>query len=250
MHKFFVGTEDICDSAAYIYGDDVKHIYKVLRLKIGEKVSINDGNSHEFLGEIEEITKETVKVKIIEKLDINNESPVNVYLYQGFPKAAKMDMIVQKNSELGIKEIIPVITKRVVVKNEKSEFKKIDRWNRIAFEAAKQSKRSVIPKVKEVSSFENMIKDLEKMDLVLVPYENKEEVGLKRVIKNIQNDKIKSVAIVIGPEGGFEEIEIEELEKIGAYIITLGPRILRTETAGLVCTSLVMYELSDIGGII
>ncbi|AAK79256.1 16S rRNA (uracil1498-N3)-methyltransferase [Clostridium acetobutylicum] len=250
MHKFFVGAENICDNTAYIYGDDVKHIYKVLRLKVGEKVSINDCNSHEFLGEIEQINKENVKVKIIENLDINNESPLNVYLYQGFPKAAKMDIIVQKNTELGIREIIPLITQRVVVKNEKSELKKVDRWNRIAFEAAKQSKRSVIPKVKDIASFNSAIEELKEMDLVLVPYENQEKVGMKKVAAAIEKNKIKNVAIVIGPEGGFEETEIEELKKIGAYIITLGPRILRTETAGLVCTSLVMYELSDIGGII
>ena len=248
MHKFFVGAENIHESTAYIYGDDVKHIYKVLRLKLKEKISINDCVGHEFLGEIEDINKESVKVKIIEKLDINNESPLNVYLYQGFPKAAKMDIIVQKNCELGIKEITPVITERVVVKNEKDDRRKLERWNRIAFEAAKQSKRSIIPKVKPTLSFDEMLKKLKSMDLILVPYENQEEVGLKKVFQGINRDSIKNAAIIIGPEGGFEEAEIDKLKDAGAYIITLGPRILRTETAGLVCNSLIMYELSDIGG--
>lgn len=248
MHKFFVAKENIVGDVVNIYGDDVKHIYKVLRLKEGEKISINNCAGEEFISEITDIDKSTVKARIIEKLDVNNESPLNVYLFQGVPKAAKMDIIVQKCCELGVKEINPVMMKRVVVKNEMKEFKKLDRWNRIAFEACKQSKRSLITKVNNVIEFKDMLIKLKGIDLILVPYENEMGTGLKKVVREIDGKKIKSAAIVIGPEGGFDEEEIEELKQIGAHIITLGPRILRTETAGFVCTSLVMYELSDIGG--
>ncbi|MFL0251188.1 16S rRNA (uracil(1498)-N(3))-methyltransferase [Clostridium neuense] len=248
MHKFFVAKENIVSDIVNIYGDDVKHIYKVLRLKEGEKISINNCSGEEFIAEITHIDKNVVEAKITEKLEINNESPLDVYLFQGVPKAAKMDIIVQKGCELGLKEINPVIMKRVVVKSEMKEFKKLDRWNRIAFEACKQSKRSLITKVNNVIEFNDMLYKLKDFDLVLVPYENQTGIGLKKVMQEIKGGNIKSAAVVIGPEGGFDEEEIEELKQIGAHIITLGPRILRTETAGFVCTSLVMYELSDIGG--
>lgn len=245
MHKFFVAKENIVDNVAHIKDEDVKHIYKVLRLKTGEKISINNCEGEEFSAQIIYMDKSVVKAEILEKLDINNESPIEVYIFQGMPKAAKMDLIVQKGCELGVKEITPVITKRVVVNGE---FKKLDRWNRIAFEACKQSKRSLIPKVNYASTFGEMLERLKETDLILVPYENEENKGLKKVLEEIKKEEVKTVSIVIGPEGGFEEEEIEALKNIGAHIITLGPRILRTETAGFVCTSLVMYELSDMGG--
>ncbi|WP_234121432.1 16S rRNA (uracil(1498)-N(3))-methyltransferase [Clostridium hydrogenum] len=248
MHKFFVPKENIIDNIANICGEDVKHIYKVLRLKEGEEISINNCEGEEYLAKIVEITKVTVKAEILKKLEINNESPLKVYLFQGMPKAAKMDLIVQKSAELGVSEITPVIMERVVVKNEIGEFKKLDRLNRIAFEAAKQSKRSLIPKVNGVVEFKDMKEKLKEIDLILVPYENEEGIGLKNVINKIDTKDIRTVAIIIGPEGGFEEEEIEELKEIGAHVITLGPRILRTETAGFVCTALIMYELSDMGG--
>jgi len=248
MYKFFVQKQSIINNLAIIEGDDVKHIYKVLRLNIGESVSINNCEGTEFIGEISEITKYKVEVKLLDKLLLNNESLVNIYLFQGLPKSSKMDLIVQKNTELGIKEITPIITERVVVKNELGEFKKVDRWNRIALEACKQSKRSLIPKINTPIEFKDLLTDLKLMDLIVVPYENEEKLGLKNI--NFKDRKaIKNVAIIIGPEGGFENSEIETLKNLGAYIITLGPRILRTETAGFVCLAQIMYELGDMGGI-
>ncbi|MFL0267831.1 16S rRNA (uracil(1498)-N(3))-methyltransferase [Candidatus Clostridium radicumherbarum] len=247
MNKFFVQKQSISNNRAIIEGEDVKHIYKVLRLNTLDKISINDCEGTEYLGEISEITKSRVEVRLLDKLQINNESPLNVYLFQGLPKSSKMDLIVQKNTELGIKEITPVITERVVVKNELGEFRKVDRWNRIALEASKQSKRSLIPKINTPIEFKDLLMELKLMDLILVPYENEENIGLKNI--NFKDRKnIKNAAIIIGPEGGFENSEIESLKNLGAHIITLGPRILRTETAGFVCVSQVMYELSDMGG--
>lgn len=144
MHKFFTPAHMFSDTHAKITGEDVKHIYKVLRVKAGEKVVVNNLESEEFLGEVEEVNKQEVSIKILEKLDVNNESNLNITLFQGIPKSAKMDLIVQKCVELGVSEIIPTITDRVDVKL-KGEFKKLDRLNKIALEACKQSKRTVIP---------------------------------------------------------------------------------------------------------
>jgi 16S rRNA (uracil1498-N3)-methyltransferase len=247
MHKFFVQREFITEDTAIIEGDDVKHIYKVLRIETGDKVSINDCQGNEYLGDINEINKKQVIVNLLEKLPINNESPVNVHLYQGLPKSTKMDLIVQKATELGVKEITPVVTERVVVKSELSEFKKVDRWNRIALEACKQSKRSLLPVINTPIEFDELINNLTDMDLIVVPYENEDGYGIKNIVSDL-NKNIKNIAVVIGPEGGFEDREIEILRSINAHIVTLGPRILRTETAGFVCVAMLMYELGDIGG--
>ena len=248
MHKFFVPKHNIVDNIAIIDGEDVKHIYKVLRLKLSEKVSINNCEGKEYVGEITLIDKSSVTVNLLEESSINNESPIEVYLFQGMPKSTKMDLIVQKNTELGIKAITPIITKRVEVKTELKEFKKVDRWNRIALEACKQSKRSLVPEINVPMEFEKLLEELKHMDLVVVPYENQEGYGIKKLVENIEKDTVNKVAIIIGPEGGFEESEILKLKEIGARIVTLGPRILRTETAGFTCLSLIMYEFGDLGG--
>lgn len=246
MHKFFTPKEMFYENEARIVGEDVKHIYRVLRLEKGHEVVINNLQGEEFLGEIAEITKMEVKINLHNKLEVNNESPLEVYLFQGMPKAAKMDLIVQKGTELGVKEITPIITDRVDVKL-KGDFKKLDRLERIALEASKQSKRTFIPKINSPISFEEMEEKLKLLDLVVVPYENAENFGVKALVRELKKT-IKTVGIIIGPEGGFEEEEITKLKEDGAYIVTLGPRILRTETAGFVCGSLLQYELGDLGG--
>jgi len=248
MHKFFVPKGNIDGDNAIIDGEDVKHIYRVLRLQVGDKVSVNNCEGIEYIGQITSIDKKEVNINLLEENSINNESPVEVYLFQGLPKSTKMDLIVQKNTELGVKEITPIITKRVVVKTELKEFKKVDRWNKIALEASKQSKRSLVPKINVPIEFEQLLEELTHMDLVVVPYENQEGYGIKKLTRSIEKKNINKVAIIIGPEGGFEENEISKLKEIGAEIVTLGPRILRTETAGFVCLSLIMYELGDLGG--
>ena len=251
MHKFFTPEEYISNEKAKIIGDDVKHIYKVLRLNSGDKVIINNCNGMEFLGEINSISKTEVIVDILEKLTTNNESNIKISLFQGMPKAQKMDLIVQKGTELGVYEFIPVITERVDVKL-KGDFKKIDRLNKIAKEAAKKSKTTIIPKVLDVVDFNYVIDNMSNYDLFIVPYENAESYGVKALIKDLESkgikENIKKVAVLIGPEGGFEDEEISMLKDKGAYIITLGNRILRTETAGFTAASLIQYELGDLGG--
>lgn len=248
MHKFFVTPNNIIGKKAIIEGDDVKHIYKVLRLQVGDKIIINNSQGQEYLGSISDINKSSVTVDLLETVEHNAESNIQIDLYQGLPKSSKMDYIVQKATEIGVNSIIPIITERVVVKNEISEFKKTDRWKRIALEACKQCKRTLIPEVKGPMIFGDLIKNLKEYDLIVVPYENKEHYGIKKMCKNIKNE-IKTVAIIIGPEGGFEEEEIKSMEAIGAHIVTLGPRILRTETAGIVTAALLQYKLGDLGGV-
>lgn len=254
MHKFFTPKELISENIAKIIGEDVKHIIKVLRIEAGEKVVLNDCQGTEYLAVISSTSKQEVEFEILEKLDVNNESPVKIHLYQGLPKAQKMDLIVQKGTELGISDFIPVITLRVDVKL-KGEFKKLDRLNRIALEAAKQSKRSIVPKVLEPISFDEALESMKELDLIIVPYENAEEFGIKSLINKLREEnatlnEISEVGIFIGPEGGIEENEILKLKEIGAHIVTLGNRILRTETAGFTAASLIQYELGDLGGII
>ncbi len=251
MHKFFTPKELINGDVAKIIGDDVKHIYKVLRISEGEKVTLNNCEGVEYLGRVTSVSKQEVLIEILEKLESNNESNVKIYLFQGLPKSQKMDLIVQKGTELGVTEFIPTITHRVDVKL-KGEFKKLDRLNRIALEAAKQSKRSIIPKVSEPIEFDEVLEKINSLDLLIVPYENANNFGIKTLINELRKDNvvdnIKNIGIFVGPEGGIEESEIERLKDKGAYIVTLGKRILRTETAGFVATSLIQYELSDLGG--
>ena len=252
MHKFFTPKENFSEYEANIFGDDVKHIYKVLRLADGEKVVINNCDGEEFLGKIKSVEKTQVIISILEKLDINNESEVKIHLFQGLPKSQKMDLIVQKGTELGVTEFIPTLTSRVDVKL-KGDFKKLDRLNRIVLEAAKQSKRTIVPKVVEPIAFEDVLNKINNMDLMLVPYENAENFGIKTLFnelkkKELDLETIKNIGILVGPEGGFEEYEISTLKEKGAYIITLGSRILRTETAGFVAASLIQYEPGDLGG--
>lgn len=251
MHKFFTPKELINGDVAKIIGDDVKHIYKVLRISEGEKVTLNNCEGVEYLGRVKSVSKQEVLIEILEKLESNNESDVKIYLFQGLPKSQKMDLIVQKGTELGITEFIPTITHRVDVKL-KGEFKKLDRLNRIALEAAKQSKRSIIPKVSQPIEFDEVLEKTNSLDLLIVPYENANNFGIKTLINKLRKenviDNLKTIGIFVGPEGGIEEYEIERLKDKGAHIVTLGKRILRTETAGFVATSLIQYELSDLGG--
>lgn len=244
MHKFFVDKKNISDNTAMIYGDDVKHIYKVLRLKTGEKIIINDLNGEEYLGEISEIIKEYVKVIIHEKLDINNEPSVKIHLFQGIPKSSKMDFVIQKCSEVGVYEFTPLQTKRVEL--DINNIKKKDRWQRIALESSKQSKRTLIPTVNDIITWEKLLKKLKEFPMIIVPYEQENGIGIKKLLRGSNYDDI---ALIIGPEGGFEEEEIENLKSIGANIVTLGKRILRTETAGAIASAFILYELSDMGGI-
>jgi 16S rRNA (uracil1498-N3)-methyltransferase len=248
MHRFFVNDESIGKDTIRISGDDVNHISKVLRLRVKEHISISDGKGTEYLCSISSINRDYVICDILEKNMNITESPVKVDLYQGIPKSTKMDLIVQKCVELGVNRIFPVDTERVVVKatEERGFSNKIVRWQKIAEEAAKQSARGKVPVIENSILFNETLEKLKEYDLCLIPYEKENSTGLKHVLKGKNN--IKKVAVIIGPEGGFSEDEIKKAEESGAVPVTLGPRILRTETAGFVSLAIILYELGDMGG--
>ncbi|WZL74626.1 16S rRNA (uracil(1498)-N(3))-methyltransferase [Clostridiaceae bacterium 35-E11] len=251
MHRFFVDKNNVLEDEGMILinnQDDVKHITKVLRLTEKERVEVCDGDRYDYIGEIISATKTEVRVRIIEKYSSKTEANICITLYQGLPKSAKMDIIVQKCTELGVNQIVPLMTQRTVVqlKDKKSEEKKLERWQKIADEAAKQCKRGILPNISAPITFQQMLKHMSEYDLIVIPYEKEEAIGLKSIIR--KNDAFKKVAIIIGPEGGFEEDEVMAAKDAGAVPLTLGPRILRTETAGFVTLSILMYELGDLGG--
>lgn len=245
MHHFFVTPAQVSGEKVYIEGSDVNHICNVLRMKKGEKLQISDGNNKKYVCQIDEITNEKVFLHIIEEKIGNTELPSKIYLFQGLPKSDKMELIVQKSVELGVYEIIPVSTKRAVVKlDAKKARKKVERWNSIAEGGAKQSGRTVIPKVREVMTYKEALTYAKTLDIVLVPYELADGMNkTKEIIGRIE--KGQSIGIFIGPEGGFEKEEVEQAMETGAEPITLGKRILRTETAGLTILSILMYHLES-----
>ena len=244
MYHFFVSEEQINGENAYIEGSDVNHIANVLRMKPGEELLISVKGDWDYLCKIVDIETDRVNLKVLESME-QRELPVNITLLQGIPKSDKLEMIIQKAVELGVSEIIPVKTKRVVVKiDEKKVDTKVNRWNAIAESAAKQSKRSIIPKVYEPMSIDNALEIVKDFGVKLIPYENADGIDkTRRILDNM--DKTKNIAVFIGPEGGFEESEVEMIKNSGFEVITLGKRILRTETAGLALLSNIMIRLED-----
>lgn len=245
MQHFFVTPDMVSDTEIYITGQDVNHMKNVLRMKIGEQVEISDGNNLKYLCDVSAYEADRVVLKIVERKEADTELASRLYLFQGLPKNDKMELIVQKAVELGACEIIPVSMKRCVVKlDAKKVAKKVERWNSISESAAKQAGRSIIPEVTEVMSYEQALKKAQKLDIVLMPYElAKGMEETKQIISKIQRGQ--SVGIFIGPEGGFEREEVDRAIESGAYPVTLGRRILRTETAGLTMLSVLMFHLEE-----
>ena len=247
MQRFFVEPHQIDEGThqIHILGSDVNHISNVLRMKQGEELWISDGGKKEYRCTIEEFSPDEVLLHIIYAQEPDYELQSRIYLFQGLPKADKMELIIQKAVELGAYEVIPVETKRCVVKLDgKKAAKKVERWKQIAESAAKQSKRMLIPNVHEVVTFKEALKYAESMDVRLIPYElAKGMQETKEILADIQPGQ--SIGIFIGPEGGFEEKEVETAISEGAKPITLGKRILRTETAGLAILSVLMFQLEQ-----
>ena len=245
MHRFFAEPGQIGEKEIVITGADVNHIRNVLRMRTGEEVLIADGRGAEYRCKLTDLSENEVRAQILWKLDGNAELASAVTLFQGLPKSDKMDLIVQKCVELGVDRIVPVSTKRAVVKlDEKKEQTRLKRWNTISESAAKQSGRGVIPEVSGVMSFGKALEEAKKLDVLLIPYERAEHMAeTRRVMGEIRPGQ--SVGIFIGPEGGFEESEVEEAVAAGAKAITLGKRILRTETAGLAVMAMLSYLLEE-----
>lgn len=243
MARFFVDPENIGTDEVRITGDDVKHISKVLRMRENENITVCDKCGNDYDCTITQISADSVIAKIDSKYPNAMEAPIYITVYQGLPKSDKMDYIVQKCIELGAVRIVPVDTKRVISKPKDID-KKISRWQKIAEEAAKQCGRGIIPEVASLIGFSDAIKEMSREDdLSLMPYECEKESKLKTVLNN--NKGAKKINILIGPEGGFDESEAIIAQEAGIHTVTLGPRILRTETAPLAACAAVMYELGD-----
>lgn len=247
MQRFFVKPYQIDEKAheIHITGTDVNHIANVLRMRQGEELWVSDGEKKEYHCVIEAIDGGEVLLHILYAQEPDYELPSRIYLFQGLPKADKMELIIQKAVELGAYEIIPVETKRCVVRLDKKKAeKKTARWQQIAESAAKQSKRMLVPEIHSVMSYKEALDYAEKLDVLLIPYELADKMAeTKAVLDKIQ--KGQSVGIFIGPEGGFEEEEVRAAVSKGAAPVTLGRRILRTETAGLAVLSILMFQLED-----
>ncbi len=241
MHHFFIEPSQIKDGVIRVDGADVNHIKNVLRMKQGEQAVFSDGTLMQYLSILE--STEPMQFRILDLFKEGRELPSRICLFQGIPKGDKMELVIQKATELGASDIFPVSTCRTVVRlDAKKAEKKTARWNEIARASAKQCGRSRIPQVHGVRSFGQALLSAGELDVLLIPYERAERMeDTRQAVEQILPGQ--SVGIFIGPEGGFEESEVEQAVSKGAVPITLGKRILRTETAGLVILSILLYHL-------
>ena len=240
MHRFFIQPEKIMDHCVPLSAEDAAHACRVLRLRCGEEVLAMDGAGMEYPAVIESISQKEAVLRLGEGRKVASEPDCRVTLYQCLPKSGKLEVIVQKCVELGISKIVPVTSARCVVKlDQKDAKKKVERYQRVAYEAAKQSGRGVIPEVAmpirigEIPASEH--------ELMLVPYEEERSMSLKTALR--AHSEVKDIGMLIGPEGGLEQAEVDALAEKGGISVTLGSRILRTETAGMAALAMLLYEL-------
>lgn len=246
MHRFIVSPDNIQDNIITLEGEDFKHLRQVLRLKAGDSINVFDGNGIEYEADILSVEKSRAIAKIKATFQNDTEPKIRVTLFQGMPKGEKMDFIIQKGVELGVHRIIPVITNRTVVKlNKKDGERKAERWSRISREAAKQCRRAYVPEVTEPISFDEALIKAGSFGAALVLYENEEKKCLKETLKCYNINKIKDIALFVGPEGGFTYQEMENCRNLGYSIVGLGKRILRAETASISVLSIIMYEMGE-----
>ena len=243
MQHFFVTPSQVEGERIYIEGSDVSHMKNVLRMRPGEAVAISDGDNLKYRCVIEGYEEGRAVLAIQQRMPVDTELPCRITLFQGLPKQDKMELIVQKAVELGASQVVPVATRRSVVKlDEKKAAKKLQRWQQIAESAAKQAGRGYIPQVSSVLSYQEALEKAGELDVLLIPHELAEGMEeARKVVASIAQGQ--SVGIFIGPEGGFEKEEVDAAIHQGAKAITLGRRILRTETAGLAILSILMFRL-------
>lgn len=246
MQKIFVEDKQISGKRVEVFDVDFNHIVNVLRMKNGDEVQIGNKDTLDtYLARIKEISNDKAVLEIVEELG-NNESNVKVDLYQGLPKFDKMELVIQKTTEIGINKIVPTDMTRCIVKlDEKDYKKKQERWQKIAESAAQQSKRGMIPEIDDKIKLKDIINKINEYDIFIVAYEEENTNTLKEELKQVKGKAEYKIGILVGPEGGITEEEIELLKEKGAKIVTLGKRILRTETAPIVLASNIIYELEN-----
>ena len=244
MSNFFIDSGNIDGEYAYVTGSDVNHIKNVLRMKESDEIKLSAGDGLLYTTKISAFLPDKIVCRIIDCEGGKSELPAKIILFQGLPKKDKMELIIQKVVELGVSEIVPVMMKRTIVKLEdnKKEQKKLERWRTISLTAAKQSGRAIVPEVSDFITFNEAVKWAKGLEYNLIPYENEKGMDKAReLIKEVKNKK--SIGIFIGPEGGISEDELELALNVGAKPISLGNRILRTETAGLALVSVIAFEI-------
>ncbi len=250
MSRFFVPPENVGEHNILIDNkEDLHHMMKVLRLSEGDEIDISDCEQWEYRAEILYLDTDSAEAKILNKQEFAAEPEVSITLFQGIPKQGKMETIVQKNVELGVKRIVPVFMKRTVVADKGNFSKKIQRWQKVSNEAVKQCKRGRIPEVADAIKVQDMIKAFDEFDLVLFPYENEDGATIKDELQKARETALAGkghldkIAVVIGPEGGFDDEEAEKIVTAGGKSVSLGKTTLRTETAGMAAAAMIMYEL-------
>lgn len=246
MHRFFVEKEQIKDGYVTLVGSAAHYFSHVLRLEREEIITAFDGRGNEYKVKIDKIEKEKVSGAILKKTVSNKDTLVDINLVQGIPKGEKMDLIVQKCTELGVSKITPVLTERTIVKlNDKKRTQRKERWQRIAQEAAKQSKRFIVPEIADILTLKEFLKSLNPEEKNIILWEEEKEYSLRGYLR--ENRGLEKLNVFIGPEGGFSEEEVNLLRGKNGISITLGRRILRTETAGLAALTMILYDLGDLG---
>lgn len=246
MHRFMVDPEQVGEESIRLTGEDLKHLNQVLRLGPGDVIGVFDGSGMEYEARLTHVDKHEAVAEILSSRLSDTEPRIKVTLFQGLPKGEKMDWIIQKAVELGVYQIIPVITQRSVVQlDQKERQKKAERWNRIAKEAAKQCGRACVPQVFAPINLDEMLKLRDTFNAAVLLYENEQKKCLKELMICYTINKIGDIALFVGPEGGFSSLEVDKCCQSGFDIAGLGRRILRTETAAISGLSIIMYEMGE-----
>lgn len=253
MQRYFIDAGSFGDHQVTIGGNDAHHIVRVMRMRPGDKVIVTDGETREAVAELTTLSEGEVTGEIVELREMSGEPRWRVVIAQGLPKGDKMETVIQKGTEIGAAAFIPFQSERVVVQYDgKKEGKRLERWQRIAKEAAEQAHRSKIPAIHSVMSWSALLEQRESYDLAVLCYEKESAApsrGLREAIREADlNGEARSVLLIVGPEGGFTEREAAEAEACGIRIVGLGKRILRTETAAMVGLTCLMYESGEMGG--
>ncbi len=247
MHRFLVEPNNIHNGQVTLENEDLKHLRQVLRLEPGDSIRVFDGSGMEYEATLLTVDKNKATARILCSFQSDTEPKTHVTLFQGLPKGEKMELVIQKAVELGVYRIVPVITQRSVVQlDKKDREKKAERWSRIAREAAKQCRRAYVPQIDPPMDFKEAIANCGEYDAALLLYENEEKKCLKELLKCYNINKIKDIVLLIGPEGGFSDQEVEECVLSGFTVAGLGKRILRTETAAISALSILMYEMGEL----
>ncbi|WP_409341367.1 16S rRNA (uracil(1498)-N(3))-methyltransferase [Paenibacillus sp. MBLB4367] len=255
MQRYFITPDRFGTDRVSVTGDDAHHLTRVMRAQVGDKFICSDGQNREALAEITQLGKDAVEAAIVELLPMTSEPAIQVWVAQSLPKGDKMETVIQKGTEIGATRFIPFISERTIVQyDERKESKRLERWHKIAKEAAEQAHRNRIPVIEPMHSWKQLLRRAGDVQLALVCYEKEGQLQLRELLRgalgrqSVEPSDQHCVLLIVGPEGGFTEKEIAEAEEAGIKSISLGKRILRTETAALVGVTCILYESGEMGG--